>query len=179
MSHLDPAAELASVCAALDAIVVATGKGGSKEIPFSDFPVGYMTPALEADEIVTEVKIPVWSEGHGYAFVEFSRRHGDFAITSAAVLLEVDVQGKISRSSLTVGGVAAAPVRMTEIEKSLIGLIPNEEKFREICEACRGIDALGDVYASSEYRQHLAAVLSRRALVKAYDRTQKRGNGSK
>ena len=172
LSHLDPAAELSSVCAALDAVVVATGKDGSKEIPFSNFPIAYMTPALEADEIVTEVKMPVWPEGHGYAFVEFSRRHGDFAITSAAVLLEVDFEGKILRSSLTVGGIAAAPVRMTEIEKSLVGLVPNEENFREICEACRGIEALGDVYASSEYRQHLATVLSRRALVKAYERAK-------
>jgi len=172
LSHLDPAAELSSVCAALDAVVVATGKDGSKEIPFSNFPIAYMTPALEADEIVTEVKMPVWPEGHGYAFVEFSRRHGDFAITSAAVLLEVDFEGKILRSSLTVGGIAAAPVRMTEIEKSLVGLVPNEEKFREICETCRGIEALGDVYASSEYRQHLATVLSRRALVKAYERAK-------
>ena len=175
LSHLDPAAELSSVCAALDAVVVATGKDGSKEIPFSNFPIAYMTPALEADEIVTEVKMPVWPEGHGYAFVEFSRRHGDFAITSAAVLLEVDFEGKILRSSLTVGGIAAAPVRMTEIEKSLVGLVPNEENFREICEACRGIEALGDVYASSEYRQHLATVLSRRALVKAYERAKKEG----
>ena len=175
LSHLDPAAELSSVCAALDAVVVATGKDGSKEIPFSNFPIAYMTPALEADEIVTEVKMPVWPEGHGYAFVAFSRRHGDFAITSAAVLLEVDFEGRILRSSLTVGGIAAAPVRMTEIENSLVGLVPNEEKFREICEACRGIEALGDVYASSEYRQHLATVLSRRALVKAYERTKKEG----
>ena len=175
LSHLDPAAELSSVCAALDAVVVATGKDGSKEIPFSNFPIAYMTPALEADEIVTEVKMPVWPEGHGYAFVEFSRRHGDFAITSAAVLLEVDLEGKILRSSLTVGGIAAAPVRMKEIENSLVGLVPNEEKFREICEACRGIEALGDVYASSEYRQHLATVLSRRALVKAYERAKKEG----
>ena len=82
---------------------------------------------------------------------------------------------KILRSSLTVGGISAAPVRMTEIENSLVGLVPNEEKFREICEACRGIEALGDVYASSEYRQHLATVLSRRALVKAYERTKKEG----
>ena len=86
--------------------------------------------------------------------------------------LEVDVDGKISRSSVTIGGVAAAPVRMTEIETSLIGLVPNEEKFREICEVCRGIEALGDVYASTEYRQHLATVLSRRALVKAYERAK-------
>jgi carbon-monoxide dehydrogenase medium subunit len=170
LSHLDPAAELPSVCAAHDAIIVVQGPNGEREIPFSDFPVAYMTPAIEMDELLTGIKIPTWAEGHGYAFVEFARRHGDFAITSAAALLEVGGDGSITRASLTVGGVGAAPVRMSEVEQALIGQSGDEEKLRELCEACREIDALGDVYASSEYRQHLATVMSRRALVKAYGR---------
>lgn len=170
LSHLDPAAELPAVCAAHDAIIVVQGPNGEREIPFADFPVAYMTPATEMDELLTGIKIPVWAEGHGYAFVEFARRHGDFAITSAAALLEVGGDGTITRASLTVGGVGAAPVRMSDIEQALIGQSGDEEKLRELCEACREIDALGDVYASSEYRQHLATVMSRRALVKAYDR---------
>jgi carbon-monoxide dehydrogenase medium subunit len=170
LSHLDPAAELPSVCAAHDAIIVVQGPNGEREIPFSDFPVAYMTPAIEMDELLTGIKIPTWAEGHGYAFVEFARRHGDFAITSAAALLEVGGDGSITRASLTVGGVGATPVRMSEVEQALIGQSGDEEKLRELCEACREIDALGDVYASSEYRQHLATVMSRRALVKAYGR---------
>jgi len=130
-----------------------------------------MTPVTKEEELLTGVKIPIWQEGHGYAFVEFARRHGDFAITSAAALLEVDHDGGITRASLTVGGVGAAPVRMTSIEEALIGRTGDEEDLRELCEACREIDALGDVYASSEYRQHLATVMSRRALVKAYNRS--------
>lgn len=170
LSHLDPAAELPAVCAAHDAIIVVQGPNGEREIPFSDFPVAYMTPATEMDELLTGIIIPTWAEGHGYAFVEFARRHGDFAITSAAALLEVGGDGSITRASLTVGGVGAAPVRMSEVEQALIGQSGDEEKLRELCEACREIDALGDVYASSEYRQHLATVMSRRALVKAYGR---------
>lgn len=170
LSHLDPAAELPAVCAAHDAVIVVQGPNGERDIPFAEFPVAYMTPATEMDELLTGVKIPTWAEGHGYAFVEFARRHGDFAITSAAALLEVGKDGAIKRASLTVGGVGAAPVRMSDIEQALIGQSGDEEKLRELCEACREIDALGDVYASSEYRQHLATVMSRRALVKAYDR---------
>jgi carbon-monoxide dehydrogenase medium subunit len=170
LSHLDPAAELPAVCAAHDAVILVQGSGGKREIPFSEFPVAYMTPAIEMDEILIGVKIRAWADDHGFAFVEFARRHGDFAITSAAALLEIDDAGVITRASLTVGGVGAAPVRMNEIEGALIGLSGDEEKFRELCEACRDIDALGDVYASSEYRQHLATVMSRRALVKAYNR---------
>jgi len=171
LSHLDPAAELPAVCAAHDAVIILQGPGGEREIPFSDFPIAYMTPVTEEEELLTGVKIPIWQEGHGYAFVEFARRHGDFAITSAAALLEVDHDGGITRASLTVGGVGAAPVRMTSIEEALIGRTGDEEDLRELCEACREIDALGDVYASSEYRQHLATVMSRRALVKAYNRS--------
>ena len=170
LSHLDPAAELPAVCAAHDAVIVVQGPNGERDIPFAEFPIAYMTPATETDELLTGIKIPTWAEGHGYAFVEFARRHGDFAITSAAALLEVGEDGAITRASLTVGGVGAAPVRMSDIEQALIGQSGDEEKLRELCEAGREIDALGDVYASSEYRQHLATVMSRRALVKAYDR---------
>jgi carbon-monoxide dehydrogenase medium subunit len=170
LSHLDPAAELPAICMATDATVRVQGPGGTREIAFADFPVAYMTPSIEMDEIVTSIRVPLWPRGHGYAFVEFSRRHGDFAVASAAVLLTVGSDGKITRASLTVGGVATAPMRMTAIEEALVGGTGSEDRFRDLCEACREIDAMGDVYASTEYRQHLATVMSRRALVKAYGR---------
>lgn len=170
LSHLDPAAELPAVCAATDAVVYVQGPNGRREIPFAEFPAGYMTPSIELDEMVVGIRIPGWPAGHGYGFVEFARRHGDFAVASSAVLLEVGSDGKINRASVTIGGVGASPVRMTSIEEALIGEGGSEDRFRELCEACREIDAMGDVYASTEYRQHLATVMSRRALVKAYGR---------
>lgn len=170
LSHLDPAAELPSVCATTDAVVEVTGPNGKRDIPFAEFPAGYMTPSIEMDELVTGIRIPSWSEGHGYAFVEFARRHGDFAIVSAAALLEVGGDGNISRAAVTLGGVGPAPLRATAVEEAIVGNAGSEEFFKEACESCRSIDAMGDVYASTEYRQHLAAVMSRRALVKAWDR---------
>lgn len=170
LSHLDPAAELPAICAATDAVVTVQGPNGRREIPFADFPAGYMTPSIEMDEMVIGIRIPGWPTGHGFGFVEFSRRHGDFAVASSAALLEVGSDGKISRASLTIGGVGTAPVRMSAIEEALIGESGSEDRFRDLCEACREIDAMGDVYASTEYRQHLATVMSRRALVKAYGR---------
>jgi len=170
LSHLDPAAELPAVCAATDAVIRVQGPNGTRDIAFADFPAGYMTPSIEMDEMVIGLRVPSWPAGHGYAFVEFARRHGDFAVASAAALLEVGSDGKISRASLTVGGVGAAPLRMTAIEQALIGETGNEDRLRDLCESCREIDAMGDVYASTEYRQHLATVMSRRALVKAYGR---------
>ena len=170
LSHLDPAAELPAICAATDAVITVQGPNGRREIPFAEFPAGYMTPSIEMDEMVIGIRIPGWPAGHGYGFVEFARRHGDFAVASSAALLEVGSDGKITRESVTIGGVGAAPVRMTAIEEALIGEGGSEDRFRDLCEACREIDAMGDVYASTEYRQHLATVMSRRALVKAYGR---------
>jgi aerobic carbon-monoxide dehydrogenase medium subunit len=170
LCHLDPSAELVTMAAAHDATVTVAGPGGTRDIPFADFPVAFMTPALEPNELLTTVKFPRWPTGHGYGFVEFARRHGDFAIASAAALLEMDSSGKISRASLTLGGVAVGPVRMKNVEKALIGQTPSEDLFRQLCEECRKVDAIEDVHAPASYRQHLAAVLSRRALVAAHGR---------
>jgi carbon-monoxide dehydrogenase medium subunit len=170
LCHLDPSAELVTMAAAHDATVSVAGPGGTRDIPFADFPVAFMTPALEPNELLTTVKFPRWPTGHGYGFVEFARRHGDFAIASAAALLEMDSSGKIKRASLTLGGVAVGPVRMKNVEKALVGQTPSEDLFRQLCEECRKVDAIEDVHAPASYRQHLAAVLSRRALVAAHGR---------
>ena len=169
LCQLDPSAELVAVAAALDATVTVAGPKGTRQIAFADFPKTYMTPAIEADELVTGARFPLWPKSHGFAFVEFARRHGDFAIVSAAALLE-ESGGKIARASVTLGGVAAAPVRMTQVEKALVGQKASDALFREACEACRKIEALEDVHAPASYRRHLAAVLSRRALEKAHER---------
>jgi carbon-monoxide dehydrogenase medium subunit len=129
-----------------------------------------MTPAIEPNELVIGVRFQPWSARHSYAFIEFSRRHGDFAITSAAVLIEADAAGKLSRVSVTIGGMGTAPVRAREVEQALLGAVPGKELFREACESCRKLEAIDDVHAPASYRQHLAAVLSRRALEKAHAR---------
>jgi carbon-monoxide dehydrogenase medium subunit len=163
LCQLDPSAELVAVAAALDATVAVAGPGGAREIPFAEFPKTYMTPAIAADELVTGVRFPLWAKNHGHAFVEFARRHGDFAIVSAAALLEEDGAGKIKRASVTLGGVK-------ELERAIVGHTASDALFRDACEICRKIEAMQDVHAPSSYRQHLATVLSRRALEKAHAR---------
>jgi carbon-monoxide dehydrogenase medium subunit len=171
MAHLDPSAELPTVAMALGATVHVQSKRGARDLAMADYPAGYMTPAIELDEMVTGVTFPLWPADHGHAFIEFARRHGDFAITSAAALMEID-GGKIGRVSLTVSGVGPSPVKCTEAEGMLTGEAPSDELFRAAAETCRVIDALADVHASSQYRQHLATVLSRRALEKARARAE-------
>jgi aerobic carbon-monoxide dehydrogenase medium subunit len=170
LCHLDPAAELVSVAATLDSKVAVTGKNGTRSIDFSAFPVAYMTPALDLDELLTGATFPCWADGHGFAFLEFSRRHGDFAIVSAAVLIEEDKNGKVTRAAVTLGGMGPAPVRAGEVERALIGETIEERRLRDICESLRKLDAVADIHAPASYRQQLATVLSRRALMKAHER---------
>jgi aerobic carbon-monoxide dehydrogenase medium subunit len=169
LCHLDPSAELVAVATGLEAVVTVKGRGGEREIAFAQFPAGYMTPAIEPDELVTAVRFPLWPEGHGYAFVEFARRHGDFAMCSAAVLLE-KTGGKIARASVTVAGLGPAPARVSEAEKVLVGNAAADALFRDAAEHCRTLDAIDDVHAPASYRQQLAVVLTRRALEKANGR---------
>ena len=170
LCHLDPSAELVSVAAAQDAMVRVAGPKGTREIAFADFPAGYMTPAIAPDELVTSVGFPAWPKGHGYAFMEFARRRGDFAIVSAAALMTLDANGKVARVSLTIGGASSASLRMRKAEESLLGEKAGEGVFRAAAESCRDIDAVGDVHAPASYRRQLAAVLARRALLLAHSR---------
>lgn len=172
LCHLDPSAELVAVSAAHDATVEVTGPSGIREIAFPDFSLGFMTPAIDLDEIVTAVTFRPWAAGHGHAFVEFSRRHGDFAIVSAAALLEQDADGRITRASLTLGGVSVSAVRMDEAETLLVGERAGPDVFRAAAEACGGIDALEDVHVSAAYRRRLARTLSRRVLDQAHARAE-------
>jgi carbon-monoxide dehydrogenase medium subunit len=170
LCHLDPSAELVSCAMTLDATVEVAGPGGQREIKFKDFPVAYLTSAVEPTELLTAIRFTAWPAGHGYAFVEFARRHGDFAIVSAAVLLLTDSAGKITRCAVTLGGMGVGPIRASELERELIGQVPSVDALRQACESCRKFDALDDVHAPASYRQHLATVMSRRALEKAYAR---------
>jgi carbon-monoxide dehydrogenase medium subunit len=175
LCHLDPSAELVSVAAAHDASVTVHGPGGAREIDFASFPVAYLTPAIEPNELLAGVRFPLWPENHGHAFVEFARRHGDFAIVSAAVLLTEDAAGKIARASVTLGGMGVAPVRAVELEQALVGNAADEDKWlREACESCRKLEAMEDIHAPAAYRQHLATVMARRAIEQARERLPSR-----
>lgn len=172
LCHLDPAAELPCVAAACDAVLTIVGPKGRREMTFADFPLSYMTPALDEDEILERVTFPLWPAEHGSAFVEFARRHGDFAIVAVAVLLVVDADRRILRASLTLAGLGPAPLRMQDVERQLIGSRATPDLFRAAAEECRKIETQGDVHAPADYRRHLAVVLSRRALELADSRAR-------
>jgi aerobic carbon-monoxide dehydrogenase medium subunit len=172
LCHLDPAAELPCLMAAYDAMLTAQGPDGVREIPFKEWPLAYMIPNLASDELLTKISFKCWSTNHGYGFVEFSRRHGDFAIVAVAALLEVG-DGKINRAAISIGGANIRPVRLADAEEALIGKLANEDTYKIAADIAQGIESMSDAYVTSQYRQRLAGTLVQRALVKAGDRANR------
>ena len=120
LAHADPAAELPAVALVLDAELVAAGPGGTRVIPAAGFFQGPYSTALGPDEILTEIRLPVWAGGH--AFTEFSRVHANFAVVAVAALVELDGDSdRIRRAALALAGVAPTPVRAGSAERALAG----------------------------------------------------------
>src|SRR5712671_3324968 len=151
LCHLDPSAELVNMAALHDGVLEAASRGGRREIRIADWVRGIMTNALKA-----------WPAGHGYAFEEFARRHGDFAITAVSSLLTLERNGTIGRVALCVSGLGPAPVRVVEVERLLVGAKPGHEAFRAAAIAAEALDAMSDAYVTAAYRKHLARVLTYR-----------------
>lgn len=170
LSHLDPAAELPGIAALYDATLHVAGPNGRREVAFADWGLGYMTPNLEPDEALIGVSLTPWNEPHGAAFVEFARRHGDFAIVGVACLAALDGAGRVRRAAISLVGVDVKPVRLSEAEAALAGVVPSAEVFAEVAAAARRLDCLSDTHVSAAYRQRLAATLTRRALALALAR---------
>ncbi len=175
LCHQDPSAELANIAALLGASMHVVSQRGTRDIPYSDFAVAYMTTALEPDEMLAGVTFPLRSEARGHAFVEFARRHGDFAIVACSALLALDAKGNIANAALALSGLSHAPVRPAAIEQALRGQAPDAATFKAAAAAAEKLEASADAYVSSAYRQHLARVLTYRALEQAAARAYPHG----
>jgi carbon-monoxide dehydrogenase medium subunit len=176
MAHADPAAEWPALALALDGEFDVVGPDGARTIPADSFFVTYLTSALEPEELVTEVRLSLPDGGAGSSFVELARRHGDFAVAGAGAMLRLSGGGTIEDARIVLIGVAATAIRVREAEQSLVGRDATPDAFEEAAEMVRGlIDPTGDIHGSSEYRQEIATVLTRRALLSAAARGGARG----
>jgi aerobic carbon-monoxide dehydrogenase medium subunit len=174
LCNLDPAAELPLVALAFDATVEVANADGTRELPMAEFAAGYMTPGIEADEIVSEIRFRPWAPGHGYAFDEYARRKGDFAIVSVAAMIELGGDGRIARASLAMGGVGPVPARVPDAEAMLKGEVPDASVFARAARRCEAIEPLEDAFVPPWYRRRLAPVLAERVLLKAAQRAAPR-----
>jgi carbon-monoxide dehydrogenase medium subunit len=177
LAHADPAAELPAVMLALEARLRLEHAGGAREVPAAQFFTGLFSTALEPGELVTEVVIPrvgTTPGKTGWAFQEFSRRHGDFALAGVAAHVTVGTDGRCSSARIALFGVGDRPLTAHAGARALVGERPSAEAIRTAAEATarEDIDPTSDIHASSRYRRHLAGVLTRRVLESAFGKAR-------
>jgi carbon-monoxide dehydrogenase medium subunit len=162
--HMDPSAELPTMCVLLDARMEIQSVRGRREVPASEFGMGMMSTCLESDELLTAVRIRPWRPGHGWHFVEYARRHGDFAVASASALVERDATGRVARAALALGGVCPNPFRLAQAERLLVEGDGQPDALRAAAAEAARCDALEDPAYPAWYRQRLASRLMTQAM---------------
>jgi aerobic carbon-monoxide dehydrogenase medium subunit len=171
LAHADPAAELPAVLACLGGELVARSRAGERVIPAGGFFRGLMTTALRADEVLTEARVALPPAGAGWAVLEMTRRHGDFALVGVAALVMPDAERRVREARVALFGVGPTPVRATAAERELAGQAPSPAAWQRAADlVAEAIRPDGDLHASAEYRQRVAGVLTRRALARAVER---------
>ena len=167
LAHADPSAEYPAILAALDGVVVTRGPRGERTLQASELFQSYLTTSLGPDEILVEVRLPAMAAGAGFAFEEFSRRHGDFAIVGIATMLVGDGQ-HCATARLATAGAGPVPMRLRSAEEILerdgLSEAAVEAAARRAAEL---VEPDSDIHASAAYRRNLTRVLTGRALRRA------------
>jgi carbon-monoxide dehydrogenase medium subunit len=169
LAHADPAAELPSVVLALDATLVARSVRGERRIPAAEFFISHFTTALEPDELLVAVEVPVAPSRSGHAFLEVAARHGDFALAAAAAAVTVDADGVVVDARIACASVAATPVRLAAAEELLRGTTPSPEVLAALESAvAEALHPTPELKASAAYKRRTAGVLAGRAVQQAW-----------
>ncbi|MPZ53292.1 MAG: xanthine dehydrogenase family protein subunit M [Acidimicrobiia bacterium] len=173
MAHADPAAEWPLVALVLGGVFTVVGPVGERQVPASEFFRGFMTTVLEPDEMITELRLDMPRNGSGSAFLEFARRHGDYAQAGAGSIVQLDGSGRVSDARVGLLGVGTTPIRASAVEEALVGVTPTETDLVELSQlAGESMAPLDDVHADADYKRHLGTVMVRRTLETALQRAR-------
>lgn len=172
IAHADPAAELPALLTCLSGEAVAQSIHGERVIKAEEFFTGYLSTALEAGEMLTEVRFPWIPAQAGWAFMEFARRSGDYALVGAAAVVIPSLDDHCMSARIAYLGIAGSPVRSHAIENILAGSTLDDKALNDAAEVARTLvsDDMQDVHATVEYRRALAAELTKRVLKVAWER---------
>ena len=172
IAHMDPTAELPVVACAMDAVLWLESAGGSRSVPFAQWSTGTLATVIAPDEVLVRIDFPCWPSGHGWSFQEVTRRGEGYAMVAAAALLACDAAGRVERSAIAVGGLAAAPQRVEAAEALLMGRHPDAGVIAAAGAAAAELPADGDLYAPADYKRYLARVLTERTVSQALARAR-------
>lgn len=171
LAHSDPAADWPAATIALNAELIAVSNKGERKIKADDFFVDLLTTALEPSEILREIRINKPAGRTGQAYVKMHHPASGFAVVGVAANLAVDDDGKCKNASIGITGVSSKAYRAAAVEPALVGSKLDEKIAASAAShAADGVDVNGDLFASADYRRHLAEVYTRRAIQAAASR---------
>ncbi|MGP4024758.1 FAD binding domain-containing protein [Actinomadura sp. 3N407] len=164
LAHADPAGDLPAVALALDAVFLVRSVRGEREIPASEFFVDWMTSAMEPDELLVGIRVPKLGSGWGVHYEKFHRTAQAWAIVGVACAVRRNGDG-IEEARIALTNMGPAPVRADAVEIAVRGQSASDDSFRTAAaQAAAGTEPPTDLHGTSEYRTHLATVLTARAL---------------
>ena len=167
LSHADPAAEIPAIVLALDGTLVLQSRTGARSVRATEFFQGMFSTALQPNELLVEIQLPVAQPGQRFAFEEVSRRRGDFAIVGVGAMVNLQ-HGRISQARFAACGVGTGPVRLRAAEQLLEQQVPTAALFaRAAAAAAAAVDPQTDIHADAEYRRRLLAGLVERVGMRA------------
>jgi CO/xanthine dehydrogenase FAD-binding subunit len=171
IAHADPAAEMPGIAVTCEAQIAVVGKSGARIVPAAEFFLGALTTALAPDELIVEIRLPLWPAKRRYGFQEFARRRGDFAMAGAAVFYDEDSGGKACSAHVGVIGVGDRPLRLPSVEAVLNGSTIDEATIAKAeAAASAAVEPQDDIHASAAYRKALVGTMVERALLSAAQR---------
>ena len=171
IAHADPGADFPVILTALNASFVLQSTSGSRTVAADDFFIDFYTTAMNANEVLTEIRVPLPTSGSGTAYVKLPHPASGYVVVSAGVLITRQASGLCALARVALGGLGSGPVRAVATETELQGkpLTP-EVIAAAAAKAAEETDPEGDTYASAEYKRHVATVYARRAIEAAVRR---------
>jgi carbon-monoxide dehydrogenase medium subunit len=173
LAHADPASEMPAIVLALAGKLHAQSKRGERWIAAADFFAGALRTALEPDEMLTEVELPIARPRSGACFMEVARRRGDFALIGVACTVELDDHGRCKEARIGLCNAGDGPIFAVAASRSLAGQNIGSAEIADAAALVQGdIDPGGSIHASKDFQRHLAGVLTKRALAAATERAK-------
>jgi carbon-monoxide dehydrogenase medium subunit len=173
LAHADPAADQPATMIAVGAEFVCEGPRGRRTVKVDDWFQGLMATALGEDEILVEIRIPVWPAGSGGAYMKFPHPASRFAVVGVAAMVTLDREGKCTRAGVGVTGAGTKAVRARGVEAGLVGKKLDQATIEAAAaKAAEGVDVQADLQGSVDYKSHLCRVFAKRAVLEAVKRAR-------
>ncbi|GER83160.1 carbon monoxide dehydrogenase [Thermogemmatispora aurantia] len=173
ISHADPSADMPGAVRALKAEIRVRGPNGERTVAADDFFLGTFTTALEPGEMVTEIRFPLPPARTGSAYTKLANKASHYAVAGCAAVVTLGADGACTAASVVITGAGTMPTRASAVEAALVGKQLNEATVAEAAShAAEGLELMEDIHGSKQYRAQMAAVMARRAILKAAERAR-------